>query len=91
MELFGYPQDADGTGKALRQYISVGKVTSCKERYFDFSGIISGGMSGGPVMRTDVNNIVGVVSKKYDGKDLGIGWRMTDTVMNKIIELRNAE
>lgn len=48
-------------------------------------------MSGGPVLRTDVNKVIGVTSQKYTFQDAGKAWRMTQAVIDKIVELRNAE
>jgi len=46
-------------------------------------------MSGGPVMLSNENKIVGVTYQKKTFKDAGRAWRMTNDVILLIIDIRN--
>ena len=62
VKLLGYPADTNlgFTKDALYQYETGEKITSAHDRYFLFDAYSAGGFSGGPVIRTSDNYIVGV-------------------------------
>lgn len=84
--LFGYPRDESN---GYFQYLTRGKIESSYTNWFKFTGNVSGGMSGGPVMLENENNVVGVASEKYNLQEAGKAWRMTNDVILLIIDIRN--
>lgn len=61
VKLLGYPEKEVFDGK--NQYVSSGKITSVSNYSFRASFWTIGGFSGGPVIRTSDNKIVGVGSR----------------------------
>lgn len=65
-------------------------ITECSTGWFRVPGNITGGMSGGPIMRTGDDYVVGIVSK--DGSNIfeqaAKCWRMNVDVISLIVNLR---
>ena len=74
----------------LSQYLALGNIESSYTNWFKFTGDISGGMSGGPVMLTDSNKIVGLTSEKFLFQEASRGWRVTNDLILLIIDIRNS-
>lgn len=87
---FGYPVNGSPNNGGQLQYVTFGKIEKCYDNWFKYTGDISGGMSGGPIMLTDSNKIVGITCQKYLVQDAGRAWRMTTDAINLIAELRNS-
>jgi V8-like Glu-specific endopeptidase len=62
VRVYGYPQDANAEfySDARYQYVTGDKITSVGDRYFRYSGSLFHGFSGGPIVRTSDNFIVGI-------------------------------
>lgn len=84
-QLLGYPADVDG---GVYQYVMNGKIQSCSNNWFKFGCPVTKGVSGAPVMRNSDNKIVGIVSKDYTYLNAGRAWRLSQDVLNLIINLR---
>lgn len=90
VRLIGYPGDINYgfSTKAKYQYESIGNITSVSNNYFKYNAFSCQGFSGGPIMRTSDNYIVGVHIGKQNGST-PIGVRITPNMVNIINNLNN--
>lgn len=80
----GYPTGLDS---AKFQYYADGQITQINSLYFNRTGRLQKGMSGGPTMRTSGNhNVVGINVGVYsDGSDKTLIVRITDSIFNLVL------
>ena len=91
VKALGYPSDVNlGFDYNARfQYETKGNVKSVYDTYFIYSGLTAGGFSGGPVLRTSDDYIVGVHQglDKPGGDPLGV--RISQAMVDLVNSLHN--
>lgn len=84
VKLLGYPL---GIGGGQRQYYTAGTISNTRDLYFDSSATSIDGFSGGPVIRTSDNYVVGINRGHYPvNPEIEFGVRITQNMINIILE-----
>lgn len=87
VKALGYP--GQNVYDGLYQRYSTGTTSNTHARYFDCSARSFEGMSGGPIMRTSDNYVVGLVKGAYkNNTSKTYGVRMTQAIVDLINDLR---
>lgn len=89
VRVLGYPGDVNYgfPSTAKYQYSTGEKIISVRDLSFRYSAMSCDGFSGGPIMRTSDNYVVGVHHGTYKGVNEAAGVRITQGMINIILSL----